>query len=189
MFRPKFTRRQNGLWWPSLSAGPWRFNPCADCCTRLLNCVDCSFAIRPDSWIVDVGVGGWIDSACNYCDQISGQYTLDDYINLCEWRYGPIPNVCTTVPWGWTPDFYIILWLQWVGETNWRVMVNVVLHYHDLVYSSARYRTDATLDIDCWHFGGQGPGDKITLTKFVADTHANALCSGSMPNTIEAWAP
>ena len=32
MFRPRYTRRSNGLWLPVCGAGPWRFNPCEHCC-------------------------------------------------------------------------------------------------------------------------------------------------------------
>lgn len=72
--------------------------PC-DCreCRTPINCGCCTFADRPEEWILDLGAGGWTDNECAECDEIQGEYTLlvHPMPGACTWLY-TVPNYCGT---------------------------------------------------------------------------------------------
>lgn len=199
MFRPKYTRRQSGLWLPimMMGEGPWKFNPCRKCCPGPGDCAECVFDSKPLEWFADLGIGGWNDDDCDYCDQVSGQYTLDllnpSVPNSCTWRFLN-EGVCTLH--AGLADLIITLSHNVPvpgGNWNWRLDVEMEPQEPIQERSIARYETSTdTANENCWFFGGQGAGNKITLDKVSDDHYANFLffsppCQDALPAACEIW--
>jgi len=185
--------KPKGLYLPYLPPLIMPFAGWYPCCGGL-TCPLCLFENdRPTEWIADLGVGGWVNASCDYCDQIGGEYTMPRWeLPVCVWSTGEIVDVCTTAPFGYTPYLKVVLSHNRVApeSTEWRWRVFVQLHHADVVYSHAYYVTDFTEDSDCWFFGGQDDEHKIELTKLGgSEVHAGGLCTGNLPNTIHIWVP
>lgn len=45
------------------------------CCCRRFNCGPCCPSL-PAALVADLGVGGWVNDACNDCDEVAGEWTL-----------------------------------------------------------------------------------------------------------------
>ncbi len=169
--------------------------PCPPCCgERTLTCEACSFDAYPTQWSVDLGAGGLIDDQCDFCDQIQGQYSLGLTTGClwagaapCQWEYSAIgvcdylgldllitlAHVFTSPTWIWQVDVVLLSDASSCSQVEVRI-----------VYATAT-PTEAE---DCWHFGGQGSGDKITLTK-VSEVIQSSVCTGNLPATIDIWVP
>ena len=156
-----------------------------DCCCGV-DCGRCSFVDKPESWVVDLGAGGWVDDDCDYCDQIAGQFTLD-YLSDCKWQY-LAESVCTFV---FNYDLAIDLRYEETGGSDWRWWLQVDLR-HPAVSSVALYRSATSSNADCFNLGGEDSLNKITLNKF-NEFHINSgsvfSCSGTLDDPIEIWVP
>lgn len=45
----------------------------AGCCCE--GCCECDEGFKDFNWIVDLGVGGWVDDCCEGCDVLQGEFT------------------------------------------------------------------------------------------------------------------
>lgn len=167
--------------------GLWKFNPCEGCCGGF-NCGRCNFDDKPESWVVDLGAGGWIDDSCDYCDQIAGQFTLD-HLYDCRWQYLDA-DVCTYLV-SVTPDLDIDLRYEETGGSDWRWWLQVDLRTISIT-SAAQYRSATSSNPDCFDLGGENSSNKITLNKyneFHICSGAVCSCSGTLDDPIEIWVP
>ncbi|MHC4715902.1 MAG: hypothetical protein ACYS5V_02955 [Planctomycetota bacterium] len=170
------------LWLPAV--GKWRFLPVEACCVA--NCLHCTFlAGRPETWVADLGAGGWVDGSCGSCDTIAGQYTLTryDYTGAlgCYWRY--LSTICSQ-------EFSVVLSLRpWLGGGSppWWFQLDIDLG-GGFNHSYATYKSATTSNTDCWDLGGADSTDKITLTKDT-ENHSGGLCSSTLPATVDVWVP
>ncbi len=161
--------------------------PCKKCCER--QCPLCTFGQpRPAEWEVDLAEGGLVDDRCDYCDQIAGQYNLS-HASGCEWDFF-VGEVCIA-PFTGTEDFRVEFQHFLVSANTWQWRVDVTLR--DIVSQGGAvnmriiYATTATTNNDCFHFGGQGTTDRIILTKSTDSFIQSLVCTGDLPNMIEAW--
>ncbi len=167
--------------------------PCPPCCGRaFLDCGLCNFGRDIPTLEVDVGVGGWVDDACDFCDEVAGQYTLPvDELGRCLWEYhNPTEGLCgggngtlrinaqmvpnLVPPWKWEVEVFL-------GPPGGPGVISRA------VYNSS---TDTNSE-DCFFFGGDGSTDKMTLQK-TSDSHSGfpvPPCSGTLSTSIEMWAP
>ncbi len=165
--------------------------PCPQCCgDRPVDCLRCDFDSKPTQWIADLGAGGWTNRNCDFCDQVSGQYTLD-FEGSCIWRYRA-DNVCTTF--GSQTDLIITLSHDTsppVPGDEWRWSFGVLLSPLSVAFSNVTYATSGTTENDCWHFGGNGSTDKMTIQRFGAANCCAAVfpCNDILSTAVELWAP
>lgn len=160
-----------------------------DCCCGEGICDRCTYASKPDPWIMDVGAGGWVDELCDHCDQVSGEYTLDEWFpSVCIWRYTLDP-ACTSP--GASYYFQVSLSHFPVGvgaSWKWQGYIEIRDSWYGSIFSEAYYDSAESTDSDCWDLGGNGVGNKITLNK-ASETHQLGVCSSTLPATVDVWAP
>ncbi len=179
-----------------------------DCCcgNPWDECFDayCDASDIPEEIIADFGVGGWTTRTAGCpCPGIAGQYVL----STCIPRASETPNdsSCT---WGYCEYFcqdsgdvaqYLIIWANVTysspGKGKWRLTIEILPFSScetnpDCRYFTGSYSDDRALwhsaEID--HDASCVPSSPLSLSK-VGDSHdifppANAVCAGSMPNTI-----
>ncbi len=158
------------------------------------NCFGCTIAGgAPEEMIIDLGAGGWIDDDCDYCDQITGQYTLDKF-STCWWIYEE-SNVCIPTIWfHWPKQFFLQAVIVSGLVLDWRWEVRVLLHHYFVgghpSDSIAIYHSAESSDSDCLILGGSGVDDKLQLDK-TSESHDPLYfaCSGIMEDPIFLWIP
>ncbi len=113
MFRPKYTRRQSGLWLPQRGlslAAPMKFMPCEACCEEPFPCEsdeDCHAAVYPNTIDLEIP-DSWTNGTCNNCINIGGNtYTLTN-------NQDPASTNVICNPTGGAQDF---VW--WYVDTNY----------------------------------------------------------------------
>lgn len=175
-----------------------------DCCCPEDECEECNFDTKPSQWIVDLGAGPfWTDDRCDYCDQVGGQYTLDDdsgsnaYSDcifggtetVCGWIY-ELDNPCSDSVSG---SLRITLFHDRRGVGwKWSVCVWLTMSTATELYSfRAFWSSDVTESVNCWDLGGEGALDKIQLTLDSEGSSGNAACTATpgMPTNIDIWVP
>jgi len=167
--------------------------PCQPCC-RGRNCELCGFDARPAQWAVDLGTPfGLVDDRCDFCDQITGQYTLGrgvtdpNKLSVCQWGFAST-DVCD-VPFISDLDLLVLFHHDFSAPSwNWRVDITLTDQLNN-VHMRLGYETTGTTENDCWHFGGQGSTDKVTLTKTDENIQSTLCTSTGLATTIEAWTP
>jgi hypothetical protein len=144
--------------------------------------------------VVDLGSGGWTDDNCDYCDQISGEYTLAKVLP-CSWRYlAEQVCQCDDPPeWAYAQLVIDLFIAEDIvdGSPYWRLYVQVDLQGCWGSYSKAHYRSaqyNSNDNPDCWDVLDES--DVATLTKYYEAHYDGArsmyICAGTMPSTIEA---
>lgn len=165
--------------------------PCSKCCrAAVTQCALCTFDRKLATVEVDLGVGGWVDGDCDFCDQVAGQFTADTSAPLfiCTWEYhNPTEGICGAVD----GTLRITVFIKNTAP-SWQWHVDVDLSPTGLpIQSRADYESTGSTSTDCFALGGDGSTDKLTLTK-ISESHIGPppnLCSGALPNFIEIWAP
>ena len=172
--------------------------PCPPCCgVATLNCTLCTFATRPTQWVADLGVGGLVDNGCSECDQVKGQYTLNanhDGGN-CIWDFVDT-NYCSASCALLPSSLDLLVSLSIVSATDWKWLCRVELRCQSgspTGHVIEDFESTGSTDADCFDLGGDGVGNKITLTRQGAsldrfNTNAGSD-AGRLPATIEVWAP
>jgi hypothetical protein len=137
----------------------------------------------PDSLIVDVGAGGWVDEDCDYCDQVTGQFTLAKTSEFsaetyCEatYYYEECP-VCEEL----CPD----------RHAGFRIVASVTYTIATDTYSiSIAFRIESNNNDTALCFSK----DDATDSTFADATYVNASIVGPTPlvisrtsNTHQAW--
>lgn len=172
--------KPDGLWTPPhLRRGPERpptgrrFVNRRCCCTVGGGdvCADC-----PESFAVDLGVGGWVDAPCFICDDFNGVVVADSF-SLCIWLYTLTPFCEGAVA--------VQLFDPDTTASFFRVQMEVVaslipVRRSDVQWSSSTW--DAVANPTCLHLADGG--GKITLTKDSESHTGGATCTGTMPATI-----
>ena len=155
----------------------------------------------PDEFIVDLGVGGWVDRAnlCDQCNEVSGQfvlsrqYPLDPELRSCSWKY-------TSLEWCQQSDGSCDAWYKLeitfgIGnksgsETEWDYGLFVSLMTGDLVNCTAIQNATYASDSDVFGTNCQSVfvDGKVTLDKVGTETKYNWYpCTGTLPAQVEAW--
>ena len=190
----------------------------ADCCCEG-SCEECAFATGiPASWLVDLGTSNWTDNACDYCDQIEGQFTLTRdpspntifsfeayppagsfyYDRLCLWKYEDT-TVCSFDTIDMDLHIYFYHAHRPLPYNDWKWILEVQLVEDYFVGSTpnylslALYKSSLTTDSDCYYFGGEDSGNKLSLPQ-TYEAHRGGVsgdpCAGSgMPDPVELWVP
>jgi len=157
-------------------------NPCPQCCGQTMICKNCTFAQRTGSMVFDLGVGGWTDDPCFYCDQVAGEWTVPR-TDICMWMY--VENW----PCGIGSLLQLDSQIDYGGSTsNWRWEFEVKITWSGYSNASAIYHSASSTEADCWALGGNSTDNKLTLTK-QSDTAGSTgvMCDGALPSTITAW--
>ncbi len=157
------------------------------CCKEILNCPECDFDTYPNTWKVDLGVGGWTDDLCDGCNTISGEYEPELFtVATCLWRY--VQDVICT---GYFDAFQVWVIHRWTGFNDWlwevEVTIDIATGTGFFDRAIATYRTTESTSNNCWDLGGQGVGNKISVPLFFEDV--SDVCNGGLPDTIEIWVP
>jgi hypothetical protein len=174
-------------------AGTWEFTeftlsyldspthtPCPTCDCVALGCESCN-ASDPasSSYVVDLGGGGWINIACNDCDDVNGEYVVD-FLRINS--PGTVGGVCT---WQYEEELEcsLLLITLWVQQGFWRL--EVALYGFDAgittgTISGVLYEFDAGFPHNCQ---GDAP---FTLTKVF---ELGSFCVTGMPATVTVDVP
>ena len=165
--------------------------PCPPCCGGSFGCPRCTFDNRPSEWIADLTGFAMVDRFCDYCDQVTGEYTMAFASTACVWEFSD-PDVCRSG--GGQTDLSVSLGYTNVGSTAWKLLALATLNNLSGGHTSVWYETTGTTDSNCWFFGGQGSTDKVTLD-YQSDVSIGTAwpCSTTpgtpYPATITTWAP
>jgi len=169
------------------------------CCDDAASCVNnlCDFAARPNQMVVDLGVGGWVDTVrCDSCDQIAGQYTLDRS-GTCEWQYIE-DNPCADCGGCTGTGLRITLRIDLgVAANTWRWELCVIMTWASTTDTDGvanSWVTDDEDNTDCFFLGGTGIGDKVELTReanpfSTCGSASGNMCTGDLPDPVYAWEP
>lgn len=166
---------------------------------------DCSAcSVYPFEWAVDLGVGGWVDDTCDYCDQVMGVFVLEStYIDpeigigdqdpevtrVCLSGF-PIDAVCQTFagPPPITASLLIELSIVLLGGGNKAYQLRVLLWKNSFAYNVITYRSASEVWTDCFFLADID--GKIALTRFNEHSLLDVcqpVGGDPMPTTVYIW--
>jgi hypothetical protein len=154
---------------------------------------DCDCSLFTGSWVVDLGLGGWANLKGGRCEEIQGQYTLDEF-SECIKFYSDYPY-CYNLdyPYLWsalgiqlsvaifgTPadrwQYWLVVellgWYPWDPPGN---MLSWADYYSD-VYDCAEYAP-----------GTISPDVLTRFSNYHKYNPSGRSCSGLLPETIAIW--
>lgn len=165
------------------------WDTCGDCAVPTGCETCCSASLSGTELTIDFGAGGWTNDACDYCDQLVGEYTLS-HVSGCTWQYVE-NNVCADYVCTSAHNPNIILQIDAQIEyfnpgspkCEWRIRVRIgpittTGSNNDGCNANAHYVTDSALPTiaDCF---ATGP-----WTLNLESSTSFTPCNGSAPSTV-----
>ena len=121
---------------------------------------ECDCSSFTGSWVVDLGVGGWMNVKCLGCVDIQGEYTVGPGSG-CIKDYG-------VVPYCYHPD-YPSLWAA--------LVIRLQVVFYDTPIQTWRYQ--AFVQLEGWY--PWGPGHSLSFAGFQSQEY---LCSEHVPGSV-----
>lgn len=147
--------------------------------------VDCIFCTDfPEEFAVDIGVGGWKDNGCDFCDQVAGVVVTQGFFSCTTLSVDP--NVCGLH----ALIVRVILITSANPIVHYQVNVELVRNAFDqrvTVYESATWNRQE--EGDCLFLADED--GKISVSRISSTDTGFSACTSTaidpLPSTIEIW--